>query len=271
MAAYKAFKLGILVVFIFVLIMGLITSVQAQEETTRTGKMGQSSYAEGNGYVPQTHTIVLINDTFNPETAEINQYDTVVWRNLEKPKRTVILESGNGLWEDFNLGYGKSFEYTFNETGTYGFSVKGESDLRGTVVVKTARTTGGVVPSSGTMYQNQTQQEENEREEENVTPAPTEEATPRQTAREVQSSESSVVIRGSVFYPEALTLNKGETLVWKNLNKPKHSFTLMSDDKLFGDQIMGYGRGFSYTFNEAGDYSFKLKEAPETKLVVTVR
>lgn len=137
--------------------------------------------------------------------------------------------------------------------------------------MKTARTTGGVAPSYGTVPQNQTPQKEIEQQEENVTPAPTEEATPRQTAGEVQSSENSVVIRGSVFYPEALALNKGETLVWKNLNKPKHSFTLMSDDKLFGDQIIGYGRGFSYTFNEAGNYSFKLKEAPETKLVVTVR
>ena len=214
--------------------------------------------------------LFLINDTFNPETTEINQYDTVVWRNLEKPKRTVTLVSGNGLWEDFNLGYGKSFKYTFNETGTYGFSIEVESDLKGTVVVKTARTTGGVAPSYRTMPLNQTPQKEIEQQEENVTPAPTEEATPGQTVREVQNFESSVVIRGSVFYPEALTLNKGETLVWKNLNKPKHSFTLMSDDKLFGDQIMGYG-GFSYTFNEAGNYSFKLKEAPETKLVVTVR
>lgn len=136
---------------------------------------------------------------------------------MGKPKRTVTLVSGNGLWEDFNLSYGKSFEYTFNETGTYGFSVEGESDLKGTVVVKTARTTGGVAPSYGTVPQNQTPQKEIEQKEENVTPAPTEEATPRQTAGEVQSSENSVVIRGSVFYPEALALNKGNS----GLEKPE--------------------------------------------------
>jgi plastocyanin len=114
------------------------------------------------------------------------------------------------------------------------------------------------------------QEEETEPDEDEVTQTPTEKVTPTPVTELVQVSESSVVIRGSVFYPETLELNKGETLVWKNLNKPKRSFTLTSDDELFGDQTIGYGRSFSYTFDEAGDYIFKLKEAPETELVVTV-
>ena len=59
MVAYKIFILGIVVVFIFVLITGLITSAQAQEETTRTSGIDQSSDAEESGYIPQTHAIVF--------------------------------------------------------------------------------------------------------------------------------------------------------------------------------------------------------------------
>lgn len=269
MVAYRIFKLGTLVVFIFILLTGLTTSAQSQEETTKTTEMDQSSASEENGNASQMHTIVLINNEFSPETTEVNQYDTVVWRNLNKPKRAFVLESKNGLWEDFTLGYGKSFQYTFTETGTFGFNAEGESDLEGTVVVRESRETAGAqLPEKET---SQIQQEKTEPEEEEVAQTPTEKVTPGQTVEEVQSSENSVVIRGSVFYPDALELNKGENLVWKNLNKPKRSFTLVSEEKLFENQLIGYGRSFSYTFDEAGDYTFKLEELPDSELTVKVK
>jgi plastocyanin len=79
------------------------------------------------------------------------------------------------------------------------------------------------------------------------------------------------LIRGSVFYPETLELNKGDTLVWRNLNKPKRSFTLVSEENLFDNQILGYGKSFSYTFEEAGDYTFKLEGIPDAELTITVK
>ncbi|WP_440948270.1 hypothetical protein ACSAZL_08580 [Methanosarcina sp. T3] len=79
------------------------------------------------------------------------------------------------------------------------------------------------------------------------------------------------MIRGSVFYPETLKFNKGETLVLKNLNRPKQTFALVSEEGLFEDQIMGYGRSFSYTFDKAGDYTFKLEEIPNTELTIVVK
>jgi len=285
MVVNRIFKLGIMVVFIFILLTGLAASAQVEEKTAKTTEndqtmtvtMNQTTNQTMNQTMNQTHTIVLINNQFTPETTEVNQYDTVIWRNLNKPKRTFILESKNGLWKDFTLGYGKSFEYTFNETGTFGFNAEGESDLEGTVVVKAGKTTGGVAPSSETVSRNKTQQREVEQQEEEVIPAPAENETPTPTKKVitptelVQVSENSVVIRGSVFYPETLELKKGETLVWKNLNKPKRSFTLVSEEELFEDQLMGYGRSFSYTFDKAGDYTFKLEEIPDTELTISVK
>ncbi len=278
MVAYKSFKLGILVVFVFILLTGLTTLVQSQEETAENSETDQSSNSEENAYSSQTHTIVLINNTFDPETTKINQYDTVVWRNLNKPKKTYVLVSEDNLWENFTLGYGKSFEYTFNETGTFGFNMEGESGLEGTVVVSESRETVGTPPSEKeTPPQIQPEETEQQEEEvtptpaEEVTPAPTEEVTPTQTEESVQSSENSVVIRDFVFYPETLELSTGETVFWKNLNKPKSSLTLVSEEKLFENTMLAYGKIFSYTFNEAGDYTFKLEEIPGAELTVTVK
>lgn len=277
MVAYKEFKLGILAVLIFILLTGLTTLALAQEETTETSKMNQSSTSKEDESVSRMHNIVLVNNAFSPETIEVNQYDTVVWRNLNRPKRTFVLVSEEDLWEDFSLGYGKSFEYTFTETGTFGFSIEGESGLEGTVMVRESGETAGEAPVSERETQPQIQQEErgqqDEREQqdkEEVTSTPTEEATPGQPAEEVQSSENSVFIRESDFYPKTLALNTGETITWKNLNRPKRSFTLVSEEELFEDPVLGYGKSFSYTFDEAGDYTFKLEEVPGSELVLTV-
>lgn len=271
MVAYKSLKLGILAVLFFILLTGLTAVALAQEKTTETSEMDQSSVSEENGYASQTHSIVLIKNAFSPEITEVNQYDTVVWRNLNRPKRTFVLVSEDDLWEDFSLGYGKSFEYTFNEIGNFDFSIQGERDLTGTVMVRESGETAGT-PSPERETRPQIQQEETEQqEEEEITPAPTEEVTPTPMAEDMQSSENSVVIRESVFYPETLDLSTGETVVWKNLNKPKRSFTLISEEGLFENLLLGYGRGFSYTFNDAGEYTFKLDEIPGTELTVTVK
>jgi len=79
------------------------------------------------------------------------------------------------------------------------------------------------------------------------------------------------LIRRSAFYPETLELNRGETLVWKNLNRPRRSFTPVSEEGLFKNQMRGYGRSFSYTFDKAGDYTFKLEEIPDAELIIKVK
>lgn len=260
MVAYKSFTLRILTVLVFILLMGSTTVALFQGETTETSGMNQSSNSDENKSVSQTHTIVLINNSFSPEITEINQYDTVVWRNLNRPKRTFVLVGEDDLWEDFSLGYGRSFKYTFNETGTFDFSIKGEGGLKGTVLVKSRETTGEAPLS---------ERENTPQEEEGVTPTPAEGVTPAQRVKEIPSS--TVLIRGSVFYPETLEINTGEAVVWNNLNKPKRTFTLVSEEKLFENPVLGYRRSFSYTFNETGDYTFKLEEIPGAEFILTVK
>jgi len=260
MVAYKCFTLRVLAVFVLILLTGSTAVALSQGETTETSEMNQISNSDENKYVSQTHTIVLINNSFSPDIAEIHQYDTVVWRNLNRPKRTFVLVGKDDLWEEFSLGYGRSFKYTFNETGTFDFSIKGERGLEGTVLVK-SRVTAGETPLS--------ERETIQQEEEGATPTPTEGVTPAQRVEDIQSS--TVLIRGSVFYPETLELNTGEAVVWNNLNRPKRTFTLISEEGLFENQAVGYGRIFTYTFNESGEYTFKLEEIPDSEFILTVK
>ena len=84
---------------------------------------------------PQTYAIRLEHYQARPSTLEINRSDTVVWRNSQDPKRLFTLVSEDGLWEETNLIYGRTLVYTFNESGTYNFSVIGQPRMSGSILV----------------------------------------------------------------------------------------------------------------------------------------
>jgi plastocyanin len=125
--------------------------------------------------------------------------------------------------------------------------------------------------------------EENVTHEENVTPAetePEEEMTPdeNETAEEAETSSSEIretpyTIR-LVNYrasPSSLEIKEGETVAWVNLQEtPKRAFTLVSEDSLFENTSLVYKRSFVYTFNETGDYSFKIVGQQKMNVNVSV-
>ncbi|HIH75657.1 MAG TPA: cell surface lipoprotein, partial [Methanosarcina sp.] len=69
-----------------------------------------------------------------PSELEINKGDLVVWRNFEDSVFT--LTSEEGLFEDQRLGYGNTFNYTFNEPGSYNFNAQGYPNMQMTITVK---------------------------------------------------------------------------------------------------------------------------------------
>ncbi|MGP8319736.1 MAG: hypothetical protein ACT6FD_02955 [Methanosarcinaceae archaeon] len=86
---------------------------------------------------PKTHAIYMEHYGISfPSQFEINKGDTVVWRNRQDPKRPLTLVSEDGLWENKTLGYGRTLVYTFNESGTYNYSVIGQLRMSGSLIVK---------------------------------------------------------------------------------------------------------------------------------------
>ena len=58
--------------------------------------------------------------------------------------------------------------------------------------------------------------------------------------------------------PSTLEINRGDTVVWRNSQDPKRLFTLISEDGLWEDAGLTYGRTLVYTFNKSGTYNFSV-------------
>lgn len=83
---------------------------------------------------PRTYLVRLREYVFIPSQLEINTGDLIVWRNFDDTLFT--LTSEEGLFEDQRLGYGNTFNYTFNENGSYNFSASGYPNMQMTITVK---------------------------------------------------------------------------------------------------------------------------------------
>ena len=69
-----------------------------------------------------------------PSAIDINKGETVGWWS-QKSQGSFVLVSEEGLFEDVELFYRHTFNYTFYETGTYKFSVKDLPQMNGTITV----------------------------------------------------------------------------------------------------------------------------------------
>jgi plastocyanin len=87
------------------------------------------------GTAPASHLVRLKNDVLVPSRLRVNTGDTVVWRNYQASS-AFILTGSKHLFEDERLAYGNILEYTFKESGSYTFSVKGYPKMEMTITVK---------------------------------------------------------------------------------------------------------------------------------------
>lgn len=208
---------------------------------------------------------VVIYGTFVPETISIHAGENVTWVNFKKPKAPVVLVSADGLWEETNLYYGKAFSCTFEEPGTYTFTLKDNPDIKGTVTVLAAEsqrasseTLGGTTAAEKLQIQSKTESsiiaiKKNDENEEN------------------SHHEEKIIIYSTTFVPELIEIKKGDTISWVNFKRPKGPSVLVSEDGLWENKAINYGKIFSYTFEKTGTYTFSLESMPETKVTVIVK
>ena len=64
------------------------------------------------------------------------------------------------------------------------------------------------------------------------------------------------------FYPDVITINKSDIIVWSNEENQRTRVVLVSKNSLFEKQLMQYPDRFQYQFNRQGNYSFVLAEFP---------
>ncbi|MEA3281056.1 MAG: plastocyanin/azurin family copper-binding protein [Euryarchaeota archaeon] len=87
------------------------------------------------------------------------------------------------------------------------------------------------------------------------TVAPTPEPTTTSVARE--SKTQRIWLDVWSYTPRNPKIYVGDTLAWNNNQKsPKYDFILVSEDELWENQTIIYGKEFRYTFNTSGNYTY---------------
>jgi plastocyanin len=80
---------------------------------------------------PQTYTINIQNNTFNPSSLQISVGDTVKWVNMD----SVQHEPKGRVFDSEPLGQNGTFEYTFNSAGNYVYQCAIHPSMLGTIKV----------------------------------------------------------------------------------------------------------------------------------------
>ena len=93
-------------------------------------------------------TVTIQNMAFNPSTLNVQVGTTVMWINKDSVTHHVV--SDTGVFDSGDLATGQSYNYTFNQTGSFPYHCSIHPSMTGTIVVSTsAPTSTGSSNSSG--------------------------------------------------------------------------------------------------------------------------
>jgi plastocyanin len=80
-------------------------------------------------------TVTIQNSSFIPATLNVPMGTTVTWIN--KGNTTQDVTSDSGVFKSGNLTNGMSYNYTFNQSGSYPYHSSVNPSMTGTIVVST--------------------------------------------------------------------------------------------------------------------------------------
>src|SRR5665647_1788703 len=119
----------LLLVGVIVAASGCTTKTNTTNTTTIPAPVKVNNPAPVNNPNPQTYTVNIQNNAFNPSSVQIPAGSTVKWVNLDsvqhEPKGTVF-DSGP-------LNQNGVFEHTFNQAGTYNYACAIHPSMQGTI------------------------------------------------------------------------------------------------------------------------------------------
>ena len=81
----------------------------------------------------------------------------------------------------------------------------------------------------------------------------------------------SVAIKNYTFAPAALTVAKGTTVTWTNMDSAPHTVTVSSGPVTFSSPTLQKGDTFTYTFTTPGSYSYYCAVHPDMTANVIVK
>jgi plastocyanin len=111
-----------------------LTQTSGKATTTTVGQTGakNASQVETTALVAQKKTIAIMNFAFNPPALSIDAGTTVTWVNEESATHTIK----SATFNSGKLSKGDTFQFKFNEKGTYNYSCGIHPSMKGTITVK---------------------------------------------------------------------------------------------------------------------------------------
>jgi plastocyanin len=97
-----------------------------------------------------TNTITIQNTAFYPTTLNVKPGTTVTWINKDNETQNIV--SNNGVFDSGNLKTNQSYNYTFNQSGSYPFHSTINTNLTGTIIVSSTTNNSSNGNSSAVGY-----------------------------------------------------------------------------------------------------------------------
>ena len=171
---------------------------------------------------------------------------TVAWTNRDGVPHTTTELSDTEIWDSKSLQPGQSFEFTFTEAGTFNYFCAIHPTMTATVTV-TGQQTPTMTPTRDT--------------------APTPGAASSTTVAPSAPADSGN-LEIVDFAHNNLTVEAGTTVTWENVGAVIHTTT--GNNGLWDSDILQRGQTFSFTFNQAGSFTYFCNIHPSMIATITV-
>jgi len=90
-----------------------------------------------------------------------------------------------------------------------------------------------------------------------------------QTGGSVQPKTYEIKISNFAFSPSTITIKKGDTIKWTNLDSVRHTVTSDSGNEL-NSNLLSNGESYSNTFSQTGTFNYHCTPHPSMKARVIV-
>ncbi len=196
---------------------------------------------------PNTVTVEMTNFSYAPKDLTVRAGDTVRWVNNSSTPHTT---TSSGNWDSSIVASGRSFERTFNSTGTFNYLCDLHPGQTGTITVQqdvspTATTKAVVTPTAPAATPSVLA----------TAPAALAAAAPARAAAR-GAITVDVAMQDYLFSPATATIAVGDTIRWVNKGNAPHN-TTADGGAWSSKQLMNTGETFSFTFKSAGTYTYK--------------
>lgn len=89
-------------------------------------------------------------------------------------------------------------------------------------------------------------------------------------AESTQAQSTNVDMMNYAFSPASLTISVGDTVTWTNHDAAPHNVVVSDGPVKFTSPLLQQGETYSYTFTQAGQYSYYCSVHPDMKATITV-